>query len=215
MKKVIQWLDINFEAFMGMCTFFAMMLIILGQILGRNLFGSGTAWGEEVCRYCYIWTSYLGISYATRNNIHVEINAVRRLLPEKTQKVLMILTQVIVLWLFLRFFASSVQNVIRAYQANTRFVSLDLSINWVYVAAPVGYGLGAVRCVQTLLWKLRHFSCSMPVFLNPYCVLDGGLNNYCYDEGLREEYRHKVPDEAYEEVAQLALQRKLKKEARK
>lgn len=32
MKKVIRWLDINFEAFMGMIAFFTMLLIILCQI---------------------------------------------------------------------------------------------------------------------------------------------------------------------------------------
>ena len=39
MKKVIRWLDINFEAFMGMIAFFTMLLIILCQIFGRQIFG--------------------------------------------------------------------------------------------------------------------------------------------------------------------------------
>lgn len=37
MKKVIRWLDINFEAFMGMIAFFTMLLIILCQIFGRQI----------------------------------------------------------------------------------------------------------------------------------------------------------------------------------
>lgn len=88
MKKVIRWLDINFEAFMGMIAFFTMLLIILCQIFGRQIFGAGFPWGEEICRYCYVWVCYLGLAYATRNSIHIEIDAVRRLMPEKVQKVL-------------------------------------------------------------------------------------------------------------------------------
>lgn len=212
MKKAIRWLDINFEAFFGMWAFFAMLLIILSQIFSRNLFGSGTAWGEEVCRYCYVWTSYLGLSFATRNSVHIEIDAIRRLLPEKVQKVLMILTQAIMLYLFVRFFFATMQNVVRAYETNAKFTTLNISKNWVYIAAPIGYGLGALRCVQTLIWKFMHFNCSMPVFVNSYSVLNGGLNNYCFNDELREEYRTKVPDEAYAEVAELKARRAKKKE---
>ena len=39
-----------------------------------------------------------------------------------------------------------------------------------------------IRSIQTLVWKIRHFNCSMPVFVNPYAVLNGGLDNYCYDD---------------------------------
>ena len=48
MKKVIRWLDINFEAFMGMIAFFTMLLIILCQIFGRQIFGAGFPWGDHI-----------------------------------------------------------------------------------------------------------------------------------------------------------------------
>ena len=113
MKKVIRWLDINFEAFMGMIAFFTMLLIILCQIFGRQIFGAGFPWGEEICRYCYVWVCYLGLAYATRNSIHIEIDAVRRLMPEKVQKVLMIFSQVIMMVLFIYFFKGTLDNVLR------------------------------------------------------------------------------------------------------
>ena len=100
------------------------------------------------------------------------------------------------------FFKGTLGNVLRTAQTHQKMLSVNLSQNFMYVAGPVGYGLGVLRCLQNLYWKLRHFNCSMPVFLNPYSVLDGGLNNFCFNEELREEYREKVPEEAYAEEAE-------------
>lgn len=202
MKKILRWLDINFEACFGMVFFFIMLTIILYQIFARAIFGNGVPWGEEVCKICYVWVSYIGLSYATRNSIHIEIDAVRRLLPEKVQKCLIIFTHLVMLVLFLYFFKGTLGNVLRTAQTHQKLLSVNLSQNFMYVAGPVGYGLGVLRCLQNLYWKLRHFNCSMPVFLNPYSVLDGGLNNFCFNEELREEYRENVPEEAYAEEAE-------------
>ena len=88
MRKILRWLNINFEACFGMIFFFIMLGIILMQIFLRNIFGSGTAWGEEICKFCYVWVCYMGLGFATKNSIHIEIDAVRRVLPEKVQKIL-------------------------------------------------------------------------------------------------------------------------------
>lgn len=202
MKKILRWLDINFEACFGMVFFFIMLAIILYQIFARALFGNGVPWGEEVCKFCYVWVSYIGLSYATRNSIHIEIDAVRRLLPEKVQKCMIIFTHLVMLVLFIYFFKGTLGNVMRTIQTNQKMLTLNLSQNFMYMAGPVGYGLGVFRCLQNLYWKLRHFNCSMPVFLNPYSVLDGGLNNFCFDDELRAEYRERVPEEAYAEEAE-------------
>ena len=212
MKKILHWLDINTEAFFGMIMFFLMLIIILVQVIGRNLFGTGVPWGEEICKFCYVWVSYIGLSYATRNSIHIEIDAVRRLMPETVQKVLMIFTQVVMLVLFIRFFGGTLTNVMRIFERNNRALTIDISQNWMYMAGPIGYGLGVIRCVPTLYWKVRPFLCSMPVFVNPYGGVNGGLDNYCCDDELRAEYREQVPEEAYAEEAAFRAKHGRKKE---
>ncbi|MBR2765974.1 MAG: TRAP transporter small permease [Blautia sp.] len=199
MKKIIKWLDINFEACFGMIMFYVMLLIILYQIFARALIGKGFVWGEEVCRWCYVWVSYLGLSYATRNSIHIEIDAVRRLLPEKTQKILMIFTQFVMTVVFIYCFIGCTTNVMRIARDGNMALSIRVSQNWMYAAGPIGYGLGMLRSAQIFFWRFRHFNCSMPVFVNPYGVLNGGLGNFTYDEALREEYRQQVPEEAWAE----------------
>ena len=65
MRKILRWLNINFEACFGMIFFFIMLGIILMQIFLRNIFGSGTAWGEEICKFCFVWFCYMGLGFAT------------------------------------------------------------------------------------------------------------------------------------------------------
>lgn len=202
MKKILRWLDINFEPVFGMVFFFFMLGIILYQIFARAITGNGVPWGEEVCKMCYVWVSYIGFSFATRNSIHIEIDAVRRLLPEKVQKCLMIFTQIVMLYLFFRFFMGTLNNTTNALTRNQRMLTFDWNTAWMLVAGPIGYGLGVIRCFQTLYWKIRHFNCSMPVFVNPNGVLNGGLGNVFFDEEIRAEYREQVPEEAYSEVAE-------------
>lgn len=212
MKKILRWLDINFEAFFGMVMFFVMLCIILYQIFARAIFGNGLAWGEEICKFCYVWVSYLGLSYATRNSIHIEIDALRTKFPEKAQKIMMILSQVVMMVLFIAFFMGCLDNVQTIAHRNMRALSVNISYNWMYMAGPIGYGLGVVRNLQNLIWKIRHFNCSMPVFVNPYSVLDGGLDNYCFNEELKAEYREKVPEEAYAELEAFNAKHSKKKE---
>lgn len=201
MRKILRWLNINFEACFGMIFFFIMLGIILMQIFLRNIFGSGTAWGEEICKFCYVWVCYMGLGFATKNSIHIEIDAVRRVLPEKVQKILIIITQVVMLVLFCYFFFGTLQNVQRILERNNRAESINISQNWMYMAGPIGYGMGIFRCLQTLYWKVRHFSCSMPVFTNPNCVLNGGLEMYCFNDTIRQDTREAIPEEAYAEHA--------------
>ncbi len=66
MRKILRWLNINFEACFGMIFFFIMLGIILMQIFLRNIFGSGTAWGEEICKFCYVWVCYMGLALPQR-----------------------------------------------------------------------------------------------------------------------------------------------------
>lgn len=184
MKKVIRWLDINFGGFHGNDRLFHDAAYYSLSDFRPPDFGAGFPWGEEICRYCYVWVCYLGLAYATRNSIHIEIDAVRRLMPEKVQKVLMIFSQVIMMVLFIYFFKGTLDNVLRNFQSNAQATTFNASVNVMYLAGPIGYGLGIIRSIQTLVWKIRHFNCSMPVFVNPYAVLNGGLDNYCYDDAL-------------------------------
>lgn len=57
------------------------------QILLRNLFDSGIAWGDPLLRILVLWTGLLGAMLATRDNKHIRIDILSRYLPHKGKKI--------------------------------------------------------------------------------------------------------------------------------
>ena len=59
----------------------AMILLALSQIILRNLFDSGIEWSEPLLRVMVMWLGLLGAIVATKQNQHISIDAISRLLP--------------------------------------------------------------------------------------------------------------------------------------
>ncbi len=57
-----------------------MIMLAVGQILLRNLFGSGLIWGDELVRVLVLWVGLGGAMYAARSGSHISINLLSRYL---------------------------------------------------------------------------------------------------------------------------------------
>jgi len=55
----------------------------VSQIVLRNLFTVTLMWAEPVVRMLVLWTAFLGALIAARENRHIRIDAVLRLLPDE------------------------------------------------------------------------------------------------------------------------------------
>lgn len=60
----------------------SMILLSGTQILLRNLWDSGIAWGEPLLRILVLWLGLLGAMLATRQNRHIRIDILTRYLPQ-------------------------------------------------------------------------------------------------------------------------------------
>lgn len=58
-----------------------MVLLAGSQIVLRNLFESGIAWGDPLLRVLVLWLGMLGAMLASRNNQHIRIDILSRYLP--------------------------------------------------------------------------------------------------------------------------------------
>lgn len=58
-----------------------MILLAAGQIGLRNLFGSGFPWADEALRLLVLWVAMLGAVAASRENKHISIDILSRVLP--------------------------------------------------------------------------------------------------------------------------------------
>ncbi|MDO4621441.1 MAG: TRAP transporter small permease [Eubacteriales bacterium] len=208
MKKVLKWLDLNAEVLLCGLFFAAILIVITVQIVMRNIVGHGLNWAEEVTRYLHVWVTYIGLSYATRMNSHIQIDVFRQRLPEKVQKVIMVIIQLILLALFVALFVGSLQVCIKVATLNNRAESMNVSQNWMYISAPLGLGFCIIRLFQTLRWKVKTFNKSWELFEDKEGVYSGALETFCYPEYVVEELKETQTERALKELEEMNAKKK-------
>jgi TRAP-type C4-dicarboxylate transport system permease small subunit len=71
------------ETWLIVATLGALIVFGAAQIVLRNFFSMGFAWGDGAARLAVLWLALLGALAATRDGRHISMGAVTRFLPER------------------------------------------------------------------------------------------------------------------------------------
>lgn len=125
---------------------FIMISTAVGQIIMRNIFGSGIIWADAMVRVLVLWLGLLGAMVATRNNNHINIDLLTSALPAKAKEI----TSAITL-----FFTSAICGLTAFYAS--RFVKMEWDYQspgfanipaWLCEAIiPLAFAVMALRCL--------------------------------------------------------------------
>ncbi len=55
-----------------------MILLAFSQIVLRNFFSTGIAWGDSLVRYLVVWVGFVGAAIATKEGKHITIDVLSR-----------------------------------------------------------------------------------------------------------------------------------------
>lgn len=121
-----------------------MMLLAVAQIVMREVFNSGVAWGGEVLKLMVLWLAMIAAIAASRDNRHIRVDAISHLLPE---------TAIRISRVFVDVFAAVVCCVV-AWQA-WRYLQLEIEFEdtvvintpaWlVHSIVPIGFAVTGYR----------------------------------------------------------------------
>lgn len=187
--KALRWIDHNFEPFFMAVSFFLVCGLIFLQVVLRFIFNTGFAWGEEIARFLFVWSVFLSVPYITKNNKHVAIAVLRNILPDKLRRVIAILIDLAVVYFACVLLCSSIKNVQFTTLYQDRATSVDISMNWLFMAPVVGYVLMIVRGMETLIWKILRFKCSFELFTNPAGTYSESWDTFIAQGRNREELK--------------------------
>ena len=133
-----------------------MILVGAAQILLRNFFDMGLAWGDQSLRILVLWVGLMGAVAASRENKHINIDVLLRFLSRRGRA----MSQVAV-----GLFTTFVCGVVAFYAG--RFVYLDyeagakvfgnLPVWIVEIILPVGFALIAIQYMIFSLAQLKDF----------------------------------------------------------
>ncbi len=186
MKKIINWLDVNFEPILMALLFYAIVALLSVQIVLRFGFSKGLSWAEELSRYIFVWLMFFSFSYAVRNQRNIRISFFAQKFGEKVEKILYILSDFIFMGFIVVVFFAAINVCKSAIKYGDMAVTFKVSLNIVYGAGVTGFGLMIIRLVQSIVWKIKHFKSNFEVFDN-YNGKYYKNNKICFFKGEDKE----------------------------
>ena len=93
-QKSRSWLARSEEIVSSTCL--AIMTILIAvQVFTRYVLQYSFDWSEELARYLFIWSIYVGCSYATQEDRHLEVTILRSVAGGKLAKPVTLISQVL------------------------------------------------------------------------------------------------------------------------
>jgi len=90
-RRLTVWLR-RLEDFALVTTLALMIVLAIGQVALRNVWGSGLAWSDPLLRILVLWLALLGAMAATRDRNHISIDVLSKFLPAYLKKPAQLLT---------------------------------------------------------------------------------------------------------------------------
>lgn len=180
MKKIIRWLDVNFEAVLMMLFFTLMIGLIIIQVFLRAIFKTGFSWGEEVARIFFVWMSFSSFGYLTRNNRHVRVGFIVGKCSDIWQKRILLICDIIFLIFSCAGFKAVTNLCLDALKYKDKLTAIPWNYSVLYLAGVLGFFMMILRNIQVIIWKLKNWSKSVEQFSN-YNGVYYDNNRICFE----------------------------------
>ena len=130
----------------------ALVIIITVEVVSRWL-NIAMPWTDEMARYLLIWMTFLGCSLALASGTHLSVDFIVKMFPKNGQKVLNILTRVLIIVFFGIIMVYGTKLSITAI--NTKSTALHWSMGMVYSILPLSGVLSVFYAVLDIVRILR------------------------------------------------------------
>lgn len=133
MKSLFKALDRALEI-LAMASFAALILMTQFQVLSRYLFSVPIAFSEELGRFLFIWTSFLGAAIVMRKNEHIKLDLFHGRVSDRAYARLQVFVFAAVAAFSLAFFYAGIRTLDVAFKQTASVSRLSMGI--VYLILP-------------------------------------------------------------------------------
>ncbi|MBB6215270.1 TRAP-type C4-dicarboxylate transport system permease small subunit [Anaerosolibacter carboniphilus] len=152
---VLKWLNEHFEESILLILLIVMTCVMGVQVTMRYLLNASLSWSEELTRYMFVWSAFISVSYCIKKGISIRIDQFTNMMPQSAQKVLGIITRIVMLIFFAYVFRYALIVVGTTYVNGQTSPALGLPIYLVQVSSVIGFGLAVVRILQSFWGDLK------------------------------------------------------------
>jgi TRAP-type C4-dicarboxylate transport system permease small subunit len=153
--RILSWLDENFEEYFCIILMGIMVVFICGQVFTRYVLQVAMSWTEEISRYLFIWTVYVGISYGIKKNKHICIDVIYNFLPAKHAERFAFIGDILFLCFALFIVSKGYEVFTRIIASGQTSPACEIPMWVVYGALPFGMALSSFRITQNIYRRMK------------------------------------------------------------
>lgn len=118
--KIISWVENLAVITLGL----TIILLVVAQVVSREVLNLPLTWSEESCRLCLVWLVFLGAAIAYRENEHINVTALTDKLSNQTNQALKVFFEVLMLLFTLVIIYQGY--ALSMKQMTSKFVTIDV-----------------------------------------------------------------------------------------
>lgn len=133
----------------------SMVLLAFTQIILRNFFSTSISWADILLRHLVLWIGFIGASLATKEQRHINIDVLSRIIPEKASEYIHVVTNLFAAIICFFLTRAAVRFVIMEQEmGSTIFAGIPIWIAESIIAA--GFGLMTFRFALQAIENIAH-----------------------------------------------------------
>ncbi|WBW50041.1 TRAP transporter small permease [Peptoniphilus equinus] len=154
---MLKWLNKNIEEVILIILLIVMTSVLGIQIVARYVFNQSLSWSEELVRYLFVWSTFIGVPYCIKNESSIKVDQFRNNMPVGIQKALLYIDKIIIFVLFFILLIFSFDVVKTTYLSGTTSAAMRIPMFWVQASVVVGSFLSLIRISQNFykVWSGR------------------------------------------------------------
>jgi C4-dicarboxylate transporter DctQ subunit len=150
LNKYVGLLVNSFEVSILVFCVASLGILLITNVFARTFFQS-IYFAEEVSKFLVMLTTFAGVSYAVRKARHIRMGAFLDMMPEKMEKVFIIIISIVsaVVMGIMTWF--SYKYLINAMDMEHMTPALRVPKWTFYVIIPIGFGLACIQYIRTVI----------------------------------------------------------------
>lgn len=142
MKKLID----NFEEYLGALLFAIMFIVLVFQIIFRQILNSPLMWSEELSTTLFVFVAMLGVISAVKHNQHVAIDIIYNRFKGIPKHIIDLIIAMIIITVCICMMNIGYKVAIN--KSNLKLLTLGVSAGYMYMALPLGAALMLIRFIE-------------------------------------------------------------------
>ena len=140
-KNVLDWL---LNGLVG-ATFFGIAVLIIVLVILRYVFNSSVPGGNELLRFAFIYTTFIGAAVLVGRREHIAIHIVVKKFPDPIRRIFDLLVHLLIVALHIYLLVLSFRWI--SVTGNNLAEELKCSLKYIQIALPISCGIASVYAV--------------------------------------------------------------------